>query len=127
MNNRQKKTAPETAISETESNRIVTINSIIKNSANVKILILEPGEIPKPIRAADIPPEFLSRKLRCETLGTRFSLVSDAKSHEPMNISYAADIYRGTVLIVNRGLHKLRPMSADDLNAAFVWLMNHKV
>ena len=126
MKAEQKKTAPETAISETER-KISSINSIIKNSANVKILILEPGEIPKAIRAADIPPEFLSRKLRCETLGPRFSLVSDAKSHEPMNISYAAEIYRGTVLIVNRGLHRIRPMSAGDLNDAFVWLMNHKV
>lgn len=126
MNNGQKKTAPETAISETER-KTSSINSIIKNSANVKILILEPGEIPKPIRAADIPPEFLSRKLRCETLGTRFSLVSDAKSHEPMNISYAADIYRGTVLIVNRGFHKLFEMSDHDLNDAFVWLMRHRI
>ena len=67
------------------------------------------------------------KKLRCETLGTRFSLISDPKSYDRMNVSFARDIYRGTVLIVNRGFNKLFEMSDHDLNEAFVWLMRHRV
>lgn len=127
MNNDKRKTAPETAISETENTKIMSINSILKKDKDVKVVIKRPGEIPQIIGAFDIPPEFLSKKLRCETLGTRFSLISDPKSYDRMNISFARDIYRGTVLIVNRGFNKLFEMSDHDLNEAFVWLMRHRI
>ena len=127
MNNDKRKTAPETAISETENTKIMSINSILKKDKNVKVVIKRPGEIPQIIGAFDIPPEFLSKKLRCETLGTRFSLISDPKSYDRMNISFAGKIYRGTVLIVNRGYNKLFEMSDHDLNEAFVWLMCHRI
>lgn len=127
MNREQKKTAPETAISETDNRKILSINTILKKDKDVKVVIKRPGEIPQIICAFDIPPEFLSKKLRCETLGTRFSLISDPKSYDRMNISFARDIYRGTVLIVNRGFNKLFEMSDHDLNEAFVWLMRHRI
>lgn len=123
----KKKTAPRAATPETESRNNISINSILKNGGKVNIVIKHPGEVPDRIRAEDIPPEFLSKKLRCETLGTRFSLISDPKSYDRMNVSFARDIYRGTVLIVNRGFNKLFEMSDHDLNEAFVWLMRHRV
>ena len=128
MNNReQKKTATEAGTPEAENTKIMSINSILKKDKDVKVVIKRPGEIPQIICAYDIPPEFLSKKLRCETLGTRFSLISDPKSYDRMNISFARDIYRGTVLIVNRGFNKLLEMSDHDLNDAFVWLMLHRI
>lgn len=128
MNNReQKKTAPRAATPETERKEILSINSILKKEKDVKVVIKRPGEIPQIISAFDIPPEFLSKRLRCETLGTRFSLISDPKSYDRMNISVAWKIYRGTVLIVNRGFDKIFEMSDHDLNEAFVWLMRHRI
>ena len=130
MNNReQKKTAPETAISETARKEILSINTILKKDKNVKVVIKRPGEIPQVINAFDIPPEFLSKKLRCETLGEgfKFTLVYDPKSSERMNISADRAIYRGTVLIIVRGFRRLFDMTVQDTDKAFVWLMRHRI
>ena len=129
MNSKQKKTAPETAISEAENRKILSVNTILKKDKNVKVVIKRPGEIPQIISAYDIPPEFLSKKLRCETLGKgfKFTLVYDPKSLGRVNISADRAIYRGTVLIIVRGFRRLFEMSDHDLNDAFVWLMCHRV
>lgn len=125
--NKQKKAAPKAATLETASRKTFSINSILKNGGKVNIVVKRPGEIPQIIGAYDIPPEFLSKKLRCETLGTRFALIYDPKSYERMNISFGRTIYRGNVLIVNLGFHKLYQMSIRDTDDAFVWLMHHRV
>lgn len=134
MNSReQKKTAPRAATPETENRKILSINSIIKKDKDVKVVIKRPGEIPQIISAFDIPPEFLSKKLRCGTLGDgfKFTLVYDPKSRERMNISadraiYRA-IYRGTVLIIVRGFRRLFDMTVQDTDKAFMWLMRHRI
>lgn len=129
MNNYKKKTAPEAGTPETENRKILSINSILKTKENVKVVIKRPGEIPQIIGAYDIPPEFLSKKLRCETLGEgfKFTLVYDPKSRERMNISADRAIYRGTVLIIVRGFRRLFDMTVQDTDKAFVWLMRHRV
>ena len=131
MNREQKKTAPRATTPETEkTNKILSINSILKKNKDVKVVIKRPGEIPQIIGAYDIPPEFLSKKLRCEARCSRgfvFTLVYDPKSCDRMNISFAREIYRGTVLIVNVAFNKLFEMSDHNLNDAFVWLMRHRV
>lgn len=130
MNNReQKKTAPRAATPETENTKIMSINSILKKDKDVKVVIKRPGEIPQIIGAFDIPPEFLSKKLRCSTLGEgfKFTLVYDPKSRERMNISADRAIYRGTVLIIVRGFSKLFDMTVQDTDKAFLWLMRHRV
>ena len=129
MNSKQKKTAPETAISEAENRKILSVNTILKKDKNVKVVIKRPGEIPQIISAYDIPPEFLSKKLRCETLGKgfKFTHVYDPKSLGRVNISADRAISRGTVLIIVRGFRRLFEMSDHDLNDAFVWLMCHRV
>ena len=130
MNSLQKKTAPRAATPETEkTDKILSINSILKKDKDVKVVIKRPGEIPQIISAYDIPPEFLSKKLRCETLGEgfKFTLVYDPKSRERMNISADRAIYRGTVLIIVRGFRRLFDMTVQDTDKAFVWLMRHRI
>ena len=127
MNNNQKNTAPRAATPETENRKILSINSILKTKENVKVVIKRPGEIPQVISAFDIPPEFLSKKLRCGTLGDGFNLVYDPKSRERMNISADRAIYRGTVLIIVRGFRRLFDMTVQDIDKAFVWLMCHRI
>lgn len=123
----KKKIAPRAATPETKNRKILSINSIIKNSEDVKVMLKRPGEIPRVVSAYDIPKEFLSKKLRCETLGARFSLIYDTHSCDDMNIAVDKTIIRGMVLIVNRGFDGLREMSPRDYNDAFVWLMNHRI
>lgn len=127
--NRQKKIAPEAATPETSVEKKISINSILKNGGKVNIVIKHPGEVPQVINAEDIPPEFLSKKLRCETLGEgfKFTLVYDPKSRERMNISADRAIYRGTVLIIVRGFRRLFDMTVQDTDKAFLWLMRHRV
>ena len=123
----KKRIAPRAATPETKNRKILSINSIIKNSEDVKVLMKHPGEIPRVVSAYDIPKEFLSKKLRCETLGARFSLIYDAHSCDDMNIAVDKTIIRGTVLMVNRGFDRLFDLSPRDNNDAFVWLMNHRI
>lgn len=122
-----KKIAPRAATPETKDRKKLSINSILKNAGDVKVLIKEPGELPRMISTYDITPEFVSRKLRCETLGARFSLIYDARSCGDMNIAVDRNIIRGTVLIVNRGFDKLYSMQRRDSDDAFVWLMEHRI
>ena len=123
----KKKIAPRAATPETKNRKILSINTILKNGEDVKVMLKRPGEIPRVVSAYDIPKEFLSKKLRCETLGARFSLIYDARSCDDMNIAVDRNIIRGMVLIVNRGFVSLREMSPRDYNDAFVWLMNHRI
>ena len=123
----KKKSAVRAGTPATENRKILSINSIIKKDRDVKVMVKRPGEIPRVVSACDIPKEFLSKKLRCETLGARFSLIYDARSCDDMNIAVGRNIIRGMVLIVNRGFVSLREMSPRDYNDAFVWLMNHRI
>lgn len=123
----KKKSAVRAGTPATENRKILSINSIIKNSEDVKVLMKRPGEIPRVVSGYDVPKEFLSKKLRCEILGARFSLIYDARSCDDMNIAVDRNIIRGMVLIVNRGFVSLREMSPRDYNDAFVWLMNHRI
>ena len=123
----KKKIAPRAATPETKNRKILSINSIIKNSEDVKVLMKRPGEIPRVVSGYDVPKEFLSKKLRCETLGARFSLIYDARSCDDMNIAVDRNIIRGMVLIVNRGFDRLFDMRRRDSDDAFVWLMEHRI
>ena len=123
----KKKIAPRAATPETKNRKILSINSIIKNSEDVKVLMKRPGEIPRVVSACDVPKEFLSKKLRCETLGARFSLIYNARSCDDMNIAVDRNIIRGTVLIVNKGFDRLFDMRRRDSDDAFVWLMEHRI
>lgn len=125
--NEQKKTAVRAGTPATVSNKKTTINSILKNGGKVKCVIKMPGEVPQIINAEDIPQEFISRKLKAERIDTFFSLVYEPKSKEPMNLAFNRTTYRGTVLIVNRGLRRLYRLDRHNTDDAFVWLMNHRV
>lgn len=123
----KKKSAVRAGTPATENRKILSINSIIKNSEDVKVMLKRPGEIPRVVSGYDVPKEFLSKKLRCETLGARFSLIYDARSCDDMNIAVDKTIIRGMVLIVNRGFDRLFDMRRRDSDDAFVWLMNHRI
>ena len=123
----KKKSAVRAGTPATENRKILSINSIIKKDRDVKVMVKRPGEIPRVVSGYDVPKEFLSKKLRCEILGARFSLIYDARSCDDMNIAVDRNIIRGMVLIVNRGFDGLREMSPRDYNDAFVWLMNHRI
>ena len=127
MKGYKKKSAVGVGAPATENRKKYSINSILKNGRSVKVLIKRPGEIPDLINAADIPPEFLSRKLKRVFFNKGFTLIYEPKSKEPMNLSAGFDVFRGTVLAVNLGFNKLYNMSQKDQDNALVWLMNHAV
>ena len=127
MNTEQKKTAVRAGTPATVSNNNITINSILKKSRDVNIMMKRPGELPRATKGQDIPPEYLSKKLRAELMANGLTFVYDTKSKERINISYGCQVYRGTVLVVNRGADRLTKMSDQDKNNATVWLMRHSV
>lgn len=128
MKGYKKKSAVGVGAPATENRKRYTINSILKNGGDVKVLIKRPGAIPEFIKSADIPQEFLSRKLKVELLlSSTLALVCDPKSKEPINLSVDRIVYRGTVVILRGGLSRVLPMSYSDGNDAFVWLMKHRV
>ena len=125
--NEQKKTAVRAGTPATENRKTFSINSLLKNGGKVKCVIKMPGEVPQIINAEDIPQEFLSRKLKAERIDAMLSIVYDPKSKEPMNVVHDWKIYRGTVLIVNRGLRRLYRLDRHNTDDAVVWLMRHRV
>ena len=123
----KKKIAPEAATSETKAKGKLSVNSILKNGGKVKVLIKRPGDVPQIVRASGIPPEFLSRKLRCESLGGKMKLVYDAKSGERVNISVGGKVFRGMIVVAGVGFNRIFELSGHDADDAFVWLMRRSV
>ena len=129
MNNK-KKTAPETAISETERRKTFSINRILQNGRNVKVLIKKPGDIPRLIPAEKVPQAFISKKLRLTRAdGDGLTIIYDPESNDPANIAVKSSraIFRGLVIIASLSLYRLKEMSQRDIDSSFVWLMNHAV
>lgn len=128
MNNK-KKTAPETAISETERRKTFSINRILQNGRNVKVLIKKPGDIPRVIPAEKVPQAFISKKLRLTRTGDGLTIIYDPKSKDPANVAVESSraIFRGLVIIASLNLYRLKEMSQRDIDSSFVWLMNHAV
>ncbi len=125
MNNNQKKTAVRAGTPTAASRKTFSINSILKNGGNVKVLIKEPGEIPRTIKAFDIPPKLIGKKLRYVVLKDGSVLIYEPKSAKAMNLAFHKNVIRGTVVIASTSLYRLREIR--DIDAAFVWLMNHSV
>ena len=126
MNNRQKKAAVRAGTpTAATSRKTFSINRILQNGRDVKVLIKEPGEIPREIPAEKIPQSFISRKLRYVSFKGGDILIYEPKSKKAMNIAYGKTVVRGTVVIASASLYRLREIR--DVDAAFVWLMNHAV
>lgn len=107
------------------SRKTFSINSILARGRDVKVLIKEPGEIPREIPAEKIPQSFISRKLRYVSFKGGDILIYEPKSKKAMNIAYGKTIIRGTALITSANLYRLREIS--DIDGRLVWLMNHAV
>lgn len=125
MNNSEKETAVRAGTPTAESRKTFSINSILARGRDVKVLIKEPGEIPREIPAEKIPQSFISRKLRYVSFKGGDILIYEPKSKKAMNIAYGKTIIRGTALITSASLYRL--WEIRDVDAAFVWLMNHAV
>lgn len=126
MNNSKKKAAIRAGTpTAATSRKTFSINSILARGRDVKVLIKEPGEIPREIPAEKIPQSFISRKLRYVSFKGGDILIYEPKSTKAMNIAYGKTIIRGTVLITSASLYRLREIS--DIDGIFVWLTNHSV
>ena len=126
MNNSKNKAAVRAGTpTAATSRKTFSINSILARGRDVKVLIKEPGEIPREIPAEKIPQSFISRKLRYVSFKGGDILIYEPKSTKAMNIAYGKTIIRGTVLITSASLYRLREIS--DIDGRFVWLTNHSV
>ena len=67
MNTDKKKAAPKAATLETANRKTFSINRILQNGRDVKVLIKKPGDIPRVIPADKVPQAFISKKLRSMT------------------------------------------------------------
>ena len=130
MNNSKKKAAPGATTPETASRKTFSINRILQNGRDVKVLIKKPGDIPRLIPAEKVPQAFISKKLRLTRAdGDGLTIIYDPESNDPANIAVKSSraIFRGLVIIASLSLYRLKEMSQRDIDSSFVWLMNHAV
>lgn len=130
MNNSEKKAAVRAGTPTAASRKTFSINSILKNGGKVKVIMKEPGDIPRVIPADKIPQAVISKRLRLSQFEEDGPFVIyDPKSTAPINVAFGVFgvgfVYRGTIIVANFTLRRLKPLSAKDIDTAFVWLMNH--
>ena len=128
--NKQKKAAPGATTPETASRKTFSINRILQNGRDVKVLIKKPGDIPRVIPAEKIPQAFVSKKLRLTRGDSNgVTIIYDPKSKDPANVAVESSrfLFRGLVIIASLNLYRLKEMSQRDIDSSFVWLMNHAV
>ena len=131
MNNSKKKAAVRAGTpTAATSRKTFSINRILQNGRDVKVLIKKPGDIPRLIPAEKIPQAFVSKKLRLTRGdGNGLTIIYDPKSKDPANVAVESSrfLFRGLVIIANLSLYRLLEMSQRDIDKFVVWLMNHAV
>ena len=131
MNNSKKKAAVRAGTpTAATSRKTFSINRILQNGGNVKVLIKKPGDIPRLIPAEKIPQAFVSKKLRLTRGdGDGLTIIYDPKSKDPANVAVESSrfLFRGLVIIANLSLYRLREMTQREIDSSVVWLMNHAV
>ena len=131
MNNSKNKTAVRAGTpTAATSRKTFSINRILQNGRNVKVLIKKPGDIPRLIPAEKIPQAFVSKKLRLTRGdGNGVTIIYDPKSKDPANVAVESSrfLFRGLVIIANLSLYRLREMTQREIDSSVVWLMNHAV
>ena len=131
MNNSKNKTAVRAGTpTAATSRKTFSINRILQNGRNVKVLIKKPGDIPRLIPAEKIPQAFVSKKLRLTRGdGNGVTIIYDPQSKDPANVAVESSrfLFRGLVIIANLSLYRLREMTQREIDSSVVWLMNHAV
>lgn len=131
MNNSEKEAAVRAGTpTAATSRKTFSINRILQNGGDVKVLIKKPGDIPRLIPAEKIPQAFVSKKLRLTRGdGNGVTIIYDPKSKDPANVAVESSrfLFRGTVVIANMSLYRLREMTQREIDSSVVWLMNHAV
>ena len=131
MNNSKKKAAVRAGTpTAATSRKTFSINRILQNGRDVKVLIKKPGDIPRLIPAEKIPQAFVSKKLRLTRGdGDGLTIIYDPKSKDPANVAVESSrfLFRGLVIIASLNLYRLREMTQREIDSSVVWLMNHAV
>lgn len=130
MNNSKNKAAVRAGTPTAERRKAFSINRILQNGRDVKVLIKKPGDIPRLIPAEKVPQAFISKKLRLTRAdGDGLTIIYDPKSKATANVAVksARFLFRGPIIIASLSLYRLLEMSQRDIDSSVVWLMNHTV
>ena len=130
MNNSEKEAAVRAGTPTAANRKTFSINRILQNGRDVKVLIKKPGDIPRLIPATKIPQAFISKTLRLTRAGgDGLTIIYDPKSKDPANVAVESSrfLFRGLVIIASLNLYRLREMTQTEIDSSVVWLMNHAV
>ena len=134
MNNSKKKTAPEAATSETESNNNITDNSIADIREKIKVVVQHPGEISRIVSVPDTLEalqKLVGGYIEVVSIGRGLLLVMNEEGRlrgmkENVRCVQYGTIF-GSVFITADKDEDFRSLTTEEIQSARAWLLRHTV
>ena len=131
MNNGQKKTAPEAATPETESNNNITTSSIAEKEEKIKVVLKLPGEISRVTWITGSMNDILTGGVTDVTIPENgLKLVMNMHNHRnnaEYNLRTLWGRIYGAVIVTAMENGKYISLTPEQCQSARAWLLKHSV